>query len=61
MEERIRQQIERLRAERDEFVRDVNMEIAFRNGQIAALEALLQPDPDTEREGNHAIPVSATS
>ena len=50
MEERIRARIEALKAQRDQFVAEANQQIAAANGAIGELEALLQPEPEAEKE-----------
>lgn len=44
MEERIRQRIEQLKAERDAFIAQANLQIAAYAGAIQALEQLLGSD-----------------
>lgn len=48
--QRITTKLDALRRERDEFVAQANREIAYRNGQIAALEALLKPEEPASPE-----------
>lgn len=43
-EEKIREKIAEIVRQRDQLVQEANGSIAFLNGQIAALEALLAPE-----------------
>ena len=49
-EERIKARIEALKAQRDKLIQDANQQIAAHNGAIGELEALLQPEPEAEKE-----------
>ena len=50
MEERIKARIEELTKQRDRFVQEANQQVAAANGAIGELEALLQPEPEAEKE-----------
>jgi len=50
VEERIRARIEELKEQRDRFLQEANQQIAAANGAIGELEALLQPEPEAEKE-----------
>lgn len=49
-EEKIQKRVEELKAQRDQLVQEANGSIAYLNGQIAALEALLVPEESAEAE-----------
>ena len=49
-EERIKARIEALKQQRDRFIAEANQQIAAANGAIGELEALLEPEPETEKE-----------
>jgi hypothetical protein len=50
VEERIKARIEALKQQRDRFITEANQQIAAANGAIGELEALLQPEPEAEKE-----------
>jgi small-conductance mechanosensitive channel len=52
--QKITAKIETLKTQRDQFVREANQQIAFVNGQIAALEALLKPEEPAPSEAAQA-------
>jgi hypothetical protein len=45
MEEKIRAEIAKYTTQREQYLVAANREIAYLNGQIASLEALLKPEP----------------
>lgn len=46
--QRIEQELARVRQEREQFIRQAERQVAAYEGAIQALEHLLQPEPDTE-------------
>ncbi len=50
-DEKIQAKVEALKAQRDQLVQEANSSIAYLNGQIAALEALLVPEDTEETAG----------
>lgn len=46
--QRIEQELARVRQEREQFIRQAERQVAAYDGAIQALEHLLQPEPDTE-------------
>ena len=51
MDEKLKTRIAELTAERDMFVQEANTQIAYYNGQIAALQELLDPPEKATEEG----------
>jgi hypothetical protein len=49
-EERIKARITEYQKQRDQFVADANRQVAALEGAIQALEALLEPEPEAEKE-----------
>lgn len=43
--------LEALKAQRADFLKQAEQQLAFLNGQIAALEELIQPEDPNESEG----------
>jgi small-conductance mechanosensitive channel len=52
--QKVTAKIETLKGQREQFVAQANQQIAFFNGQIAALEALLKPEEPAPSEAAQA-------
>jgi hypothetical protein len=49
-EERIRARVAELKAEREQYLQQANLQIAALDGAIQVLEGLLEPEPEPEPE-----------
>jgi hypothetical protein len=55
-EVKIKELITKKKAELDQLIIDVNSAIARKNGEIAALSSLIEPDPPTEEKAPSGPP-----
>lgn len=63
-EAKIKELIAKKKAELDQLIIDVNAAIARKNGEIAALSSLIEPDPPAEAgasDQNSKVPAKAKS
>jgi hypothetical protein len=50
-EEKVQARIEELKTQREELIKDANLQVAAINGAIAALESILAPVEETDESG----------